>query len=82
MMASQVRPALAEPDISLVGLRPRRLTDKAQESGFHQGPKDGMSLHSEAECKDAVVTDYPCRNVVANGTGPCKAIRQMRGETG
>jgi hypothetical protein len=64
MMATQVRPALAKPDITLVGQPPRRLTDKAQESGFHQGPKDGMSLHFEAECKYAVVTFCLYRNVV------------------
>lgn len=64
MMATQVRPALAKPDITLVGQSPRRLTDKAQESGFHQGPKDCMSLHFEAECKYAVVTFYPYRNGV------------------
>ena len=76
MMASQVRPALAEPDNSLVGSTPRRLTDKGQESGFHQGPKDDKSLLSEAECKNAVATNYPSPNVVANGTGPCKLTRR------
>ena len=74
MMATQVRPALAEPANQLVEQRLRRLTDKAQESGFHQGPKDNTSLHSEAECKDAVVTSNPYRNGVANGAGPCKLI--------
>ena len=73
-MATQVRPALAKPDNPLVGQTPRQLTDKAQARGFHQGPKDNRSLHFEAECKDAVVTEFPCRNMVANGTGPCKQI--------
>lgn len=58
-MASQVRPALADPGKSTGrALVQHRLTDEEQERGFHQGQAD-ETRQLKAVCKCAVETCSP-----------------------